>query len=312
METTALIILEYNNSDDTLNCIKSVLRYNSAPVKFIIVDNASSKQGIIQSILSGVHKLFPSLTSKDIVLNPKTTILPKVTVVEAAENQGYAAGNNIGLYYAYKDSDIKNVMILNSDILFVEDIIPRLIANLTDGVAIVSPILFKRDMKSYDLNCARRSLANSEILKLHFPIVSDPWHVSANRKIPFRENTGLKEIELPSGSCMLAKKSLFKTIGGFDPNTFLYYEEDILWEKIKMLGMRNFLDTNVRCIHLGATSTKNSPSRFIVNTSTKSAQYLLNNYRNPNILQKVTMSLFRFMIDIRMRLVEALGKLKVY
>ena len=41
------------------------------------------------------------------------------------------------------------------------------------------------------------------------------------------------DIELPSGSCMMFNAEALRIIGGFDPNTFLYYEEDILYKKLK-------------------------------------------------------------------------------
>ena len=45
MKSTALIILNFNNYKDTINCIESVEKYNSAPIKIIVVDNASTAPG---------------------------------------------------------------------------------------------------------------------------------------------------------------------------------------------------------------------------------------------------------------------------
>ena len=47
---TAIIILNYNNSEDTIKCIESVERYNSADVKYIVVDNGSTRQSVITEI----------------------------------------------------------------------------------------------------------------------------------------------------------------------------------------------------------------------------------------------------------------------
>ena len=41
MKYIGIIILQYNNWKDTINCIKSIQQHNSAPIKLIIVDNAS-------------------------------------------------------------------------------------------------------------------------------------------------------------------------------------------------------------------------------------------------------------------------------
>lgn len=308
MEKTGVIILEYNNSEDTLNCIKSVLKFNTAPIKFIVVDNASPKKDIIRNLKSGLLNLFPKLKESDLIYNSDKNSIEDVTLVLANENKGYACGNNIGLEVAYKDPDISHVMILNSDILFVEDIIPTLLKDLKDDTAIVSPVLFKKGLKGIDKNCARRELTANEIIKLHIPFPADPFKISEKKKIPIKLNSGLMQIDLPSGSCMLAKKSLFQQIEGFDPNTFLYYEEDILSKKIKNLGLKNYLNTNLRCIHLGATTTKKSASKFIVNKSSQSARYVLKQYYESNLLQNCIMSFFVKLINFRMSLVELYHK----
>lgn len=38
---TGVIVLNYNNSSDTINCIESILKVNTASIKIIIVDNGS-------------------------------------------------------------------------------------------------------------------------------------------------------------------------------------------------------------------------------------------------------------------------------
>lgn len=308
MGKTGIIILEYNNWEDTLNCVESVLKFNTAPIKFIVVDNASSKKNVIRNLKSGLLNLFPKLKESDLIYNHNNSI-KEITLVLSEENKGYACGNNIGLEVAYKDPDISHIMILNSDILFVEDIIPRLLKDLKDDTAIVSPVLFKEGLKEIDKNCARRELTANEIIKLHIPFPADPFKISEKKKIPITLNSGLMQIDLPSGSCMLARKSLFQQIDGFDPNTFLYYEEDILSKKIKKLGLKIYLNTNLKCIHLGATTTKHSASRFIVNNSSYSAYYTLKKYYNINILQNVLMIIFRVLINAKMVIIGFLHKL---
>ncbi len=304
MGKIGIIILEYNNYVDTQNCVRSVLKYNSAPAKFIIVDNASTNKNVIPNLISGLKDLFTDLKESDIIYKSDKELLNDVTLVLAEENKGYACGNNIGLEIAYKDPTISHIMILNSDILFVEDIIPTLIDDIKEDTAIVSPVLYKKGLEEIDNNCARRELTANEILKLHIPFPVDPFRISEKKKLPVKFNSGLMPIDLPSGSCMLAKKEIFQRIGGFDPNTFLYYEEDILNKKIKKLGLKNYLDTSLKCIHLGATTTKQETSGFIVNSSSYSAHYTLKTYYEINVLQNIIMYIFRIFICLRMMLVD--------
>ncbi len=50
MSCTALIILIFNNKDNIVNLIESVERYNTAPIKYIIIDNGSTALGITENI----------------------------------------------------------------------------------------------------------------------------------------------------------------------------------------------------------------------------------------------------------------------
>lgn len=268
---TALIILTYNNCDDTIACVRSVLQYNTAPIRIIVVDNASE----------------PKLQRR--LRNQLAQICPGTTYVESSKNLGYARGNNLGLEIAYGDPTIDYVMVLNNDVLFIQDIIPGLIEiqRSTPDSAIVSPILLKADQQSYDYNCARRNESVSDMMRrnmLHY------WwrYKGKNPNQIFKRRYMLHDIdmacaavpiELPSGSCMLARKDLFQKIGGFDPNTFLYYEENILYRKIEKLGLKNYLCPQLRCVHLGAATMSTLPdSKFAMNHEIRSQRYYVREY----------------------------------
>ena len=47
---TAILILNYNNYEDTINCIDSVEKFNSAPIKFIVVDNGSKRENVVGAL----------------------------------------------------------------------------------------------------------------------------------------------------------------------------------------------------------------------------------------------------------------------
>ena len=94
------------------------------------------------------------------------------------------------------------------------------------------------------------------------------------------------KIELPSGSCMFIKKTLFKQMDYFDPNTFLYYEENILYRKVKRINRQNYLFTDLKCIHLGAQSTsKISYSYDKMKKNMASPLYYMKNYYGLNSIQ---------------------------
>lgn len=285
---TGIVILNYNNVSDTINCINSVETFNTSAIKYIIVDNGS-KTECVEDLLSFFQDRFYSrfkVFSENDSIGDST--LPYLSFVCSKTNDGYAKGNNKGLFLANQDDDIDNIMILNNDILFVADIIPGLIEKLDTlkDAAIISPVLYKKDLSGIDPNCARKILTLKQRFIIYSLLYIDIFKIITkirNRTFLLtEENLDFSvndiEIELPSGSCMLIKKSLFRTIDYFDPGTFLYYEEDILYSKIKDLHKRNYLDLHLKCIHLGASTTVKSPSAFILKCAIDSNLYYIKNY----------------------------------
>lgn len=296
---TALIILNYNNYEDTINCIESVEHYNTAKVKIIVVDNGSTRKEAAAKLGQYMEQRYQNnflhLDDQSLGESTKSNItLPYATYIESATNDGYACGNNKGLNLTECDNEIEYVMILNNDVLFVQDIIPEIRSQycLLADVAILSPILYKRNMKGLDLNCARLNTSlKTELMNNFFRYVYEALHkqktymkrcylINEEDKLP-----QLLKIELPSGSCMFIRKALFSSIGFFDPNTFLYYEENILHKKIEKIGMQNYLVSNLKCIHLGAASTSTSTSHFAIMCGLKSGRYYMKNYADLTALE---------------------------
>ncbi len=281
-----IVILNYNNYLDTVNCFHSVFEYNTSPAKFIIVDNGSTDDSAI-SLDNFFQKKINGLSYKKFVYEKDGLVddLPEVSLLVSSSNDGYAQGNNKGLDYAYADDSIDKIMILNNDILFIEDILPDLINNLDTipDCGIISPILLKKNLKSIDYNCARKNVTIGQLIKknfLHYLYQAGFFKKEDDRYILKDSSSNLKlfRIELPSGSCMLMRKELLREIGSFDPNTFLYYAENILYSKLIAMGKHNYLLTSNRCVHLGASSTIKSPSLFIMKEGMKSENYYVKKY----------------------------------
>ena len=206
--------------------------------------------------------------------------LPKATVVKSKANDGYARGNNKGLKFAYADTETRHILILNNDTLFVEDIVPQLVQDVesTDNCALVSPLLYKKDLATIEPFCARRQGRVRDMLVYNMMIFRMTGYMKRATFIPVSHGSGMKAVELISGSCFLCRKDFFNQIGGFDPNTFLYYEENILWEKIKRTGKVNYVDTDLKCIHLGASTISKHFSSRLIRESFRGQNYFVRNY----------------------------------
>ena len=148
-----LVILNYNNVSDTLNCIKSVIKYTHCPIKIVLVDNGSTKDGVVnqldEKLSCDFYGRYLRLQDQDL---DKVTVLPIFTFIISGTNDGYARGNNKGIKILNADSSVDKIMILNNDVLFTEDIIQSLSDKLDslEDAAIVSPILYRRDGKTIE------------------------------------------------------------------------------------------------------------------------------------------------------------------
>lgn len=285
-----IVILNYNNWQDTINCINSIETYNSALVKIIVVDNGSTNNSVynLNEYFSNKFKTkYRKLNATELVSD-----FPYISLVVNNTNEGYARGNNVGLYLIMNDRSITDVLILNNDILLIEDIIPELIKTKRhyNDSAIITPLLLEKDGSTIDITCARSQYTVKQEIIYNFFHYIFPEYV--DRKLSVRYilkgyNLGKKiiPIQVPSGACMLIDKSFFESIGFFDPSTFLYWEESILYEKVKQNNKQNYLNANARCIHLGGASTNtNTTSRFCLRCGNHSARYFMRKYSNCGIL----------------------------
>ena len=300
-----IVILNYNNEKDTIECVKSIFSHcKDNNFVLCIVDNCS-ESNIVEAVWRTVSSLGDSVRFKSSDVVDK---LHQITYIENCVNTGYANGNNVGLNYLRQFSDISHYLILNNDILFTMDIIKPLAEYLLEhpDVAVVSPLLYDKFCK-VDYECARYEKGFFDIVFRATPLrrLSYIKKKALRNKILIEhpEYLGLPEVDinLPSGSCMMFTRKTFDDIGFFDPHTFLYFEEDIIWQKLKQLKMRSVMLPSVSCIHLGARSTSLSSRDVIGRYYSQSLIYYLYNYSG---LPSIVINCIGFWLRLRDKLIN--------
>ena len=114
MGNICFVILNYKAYEEALACAESVLATQTwEDMKIVIVDNGSQNGSVEQ-------------------LREHFDDEPRVHVIAADENLGFAKGNNLGIRYAREQFDSDFIVAANSDILFEEEICERL-AGIYDG-----------------------------------------------------------------------------------------------------------------------------------------------------------------------------------
>ena len=302
--TTGVIILNFNNADATIHCICSLEKYNTRPVKYIIIDNGSAAESVERLDAFFKPHFEGDYLKADIEDRPDQVSLPKVSFLLNPWNEGYAVGNNKGLAWAYSDDEITRILLVNNDILFTEDILPRLEEDMQSlpGVGIITPLLLQKDGKTVDSCCARRFVSNRNLMVpflLHNRDIFG-WITKHSRKQhiigtnPELLDAGTAfPIDYPSGSALYFKKSTFFDIDGFDNRTFLYYEELILYKKLKGKGLRSYCDPTIQAIHLGGDSTRMSDNSFLQRCNLESADVYFRNYGEMTPTERIAWAVIR-------------------
>ncbi len=229
MEKVAIVILNYLNYIDTIECVESIPVDQYPAKEIIIVDNGSTNDSREQ-----LEKKYRNRNGIHLVLSD--------------QNEGFARGNNLGIRYATESLGCKFVLLVNNDTLF-ED--PRMITTLMEsyepGVGVLGPRIITAD--GDDQNPAARNVIRSRRKQY--------WHYSRiiirtmYKRTAFyqtiRKLNFLKKLRKPKvkhknpdlktctsikmklhGSCFMLTPDFFKYYPYLFPETFLYFEEEIL------------------------------------------------------------------------------------
>ncbi|MCQ2156669.1 MAG: glycosyltransferase family 2 protein [Bacteroidales bacterium] len=254
---TGIVILNYNNSSQTESCLESL--YSHCPAgtyKICVVDNASRPEELA-----------------------KLRSFCREHIIVADRNGGYASGNDLGCEYFDADPQVDKILILNDDTRFTENILCPMEAYLDNhpGCGVVFPLVKAPD-GSVDKACARRSKSRMDLF-----LQATSLGRFGIKRSEFIPTEGLDAHDslatgVPPGSCMMLRKDQFREIGWLDRHTFLYFEEHILSEKLKRMGLECVLLPKISIIHLGAQTTNKQPSKAIYGHWRDSYLYYLENW----------------------------------
>lgn len=262
---TALIVLNYNDYGTTSLFVKQVRNY-SVIDKIVIVDNQST---------DGSYNILKNLEDE------------KVELIQTQSNGGYASGNNYGAFYAMENYKPEYLIIANPDIKIEEKSIKEMIekGRSLDKLGIMScKMICSSGVK---LPIAWKLPNFWDCLKENFIILSKLTGNKLEYPITYYDQE-IKKVDAVPGSFFIISAEAFCDVGGFDPNTFLYYEENILGFRLKERGYINYLFYQKTYDHLHSVSINKSFSsaQKRLEISQKSRKYYCDKYLRINKLQK--------------------------
>lgn len=234
-------IVNFRTPELTLRCLASLDRERALvpDLRAVVVDNASGDDSVKQ-IQEGIDAAGYGAWA---------------SLVASPENRGYGSGNNLVLQAELeKEEPASFFLILNPDTEILPGGIAKQVAFLdahpeasltgprtesTPGMADPTAFRFPRFLN-----------ALSDGFRLGF---LDRW--CANHRTAPPPRAEAHEAEWVSGGCLLMRREVLETIGLFDEDFFLYFEEVDLCHRARAAGFRTWYVPEAVIMHYAGSST---------------------------------------------------------
>lgn len=256
---TGIVILNYNDYETTKEMLNTIKNYKSLDI-IVVVDNHSTDRSFSK---------LKKYESK------------KIRVIKSKENKGYAYGNNYGIEYLIQNYSVDNIIISNPDISVLDKDIKMLVSDLelNLNIDLVAPYVDENGVISRGWKLP--SYFDELLSNMNFV------HRLAKKRMQYKDKhyqMKLSKVEVVSGCFFVIRRKSFQMIGLFDENTFLYYEENIIGNKLKKLGMNTYVDKDVIIKHnLSVSVDKSFNSLKKYKILKDSQKYYQKEYNNLNI-----------------------------
>lgn len=276
------IVLNYNDVSRCINLAVKMSKFYCID-KIIIVDNCSNDNSM-ENLLK--------IQNEDII------------ILKTVKNGGYAYGYNYGIRYAIDKLNADNIFICNSDIIIEEELIDYCteFLKINTEYGIVSTTMLN-------------SNGELEYGYWNFPsylqLIKECFFFTRNKILIDKKILSKNEvldIDVVRGSFMCCRASCMELVKGFDENTFLYFEENILGKKMKKIGYKigvlggfSYVHNHINRAGFNANGVKISLTSML---------YYVYSYCEYNKLQKIILKLFSSIGKIEISFLDKIRKLK--
>jgi GT2 family glycosyltransferase len=247
MNKIYILIVNWNNWQDTLICLESVFRSDYADFKVIVCDNGSQDNSLlyIKAWAGGTLDAFisPKLQLRNHTFPPVQKQIkfkeykrheaerggdleekdPGLILIQNDVNLGFAGGNNVGLRYAVARSDFDYIWLLNNDTIVKPDSLSHLVkkSETDSNVGICGSTLLYYDntdmVQAYGGGTYNKWLGFSG----HLGLLKNIGEYINSERIESR-------MDYVVGASMLVSNKFLRDIGMMSEEYFFYFE-DIDW-----------------------------------------------------------------------------------
>lgn len=249
MNKVCILVLNYNNYNDTIVCIKSILNSTYKNYSIVVVDNGSTDNSVeyLKSWLDGnydvncnnenlkdltsydLHKKLKYLIYKeeDIISNKNVNFQDSsnydLIIIKIIKNKGFAGGNNAGIKYFLANNIYEYIWLLSNDTIVAKESLLNLIEKT----------------KYYENKNIKIGIIGSKLLYYDAPKIINGIGGKYNKYWGFSKHVGICEedkgqydsenwvnqIDYVMGAAMFVSKEFIKDVGFMCEDYFLYYEE---------------------------------------------------------------------------------------
>ena len=247
--SVAIIVLTWNGRQLTLDCLRSLESVETPNTRAILVDNASS-----DGTVAAVRERYGD----------------RIDIIENPSNQGFAAGNNVGIRRAL-ESSADFILLLNNDTFVAPDFVDQLLRPFADaGVGIVAPKIYYAEPRD------QIWFAGGEI---------SLWRGIA-RHIGIRETDRgqydrERDIDYATGCAMLVRREVFEKVGDLDPSYEAYFEDADFSLRARDAGFRIRYAPASKVWHRISASTGGQLSRRKARRKLASARRFFTRHARP-------------------------------
>jgi hypothetical protein len=214
----AVIVINWNNTPETLICLHSLTAWKDLRPVLWVVDNASADQG-------------PERIARD---------FPQVHLIPSNVNLGFAGGNNLAIRQV-QESGVDWILLLNNDAHLAENQAEALIQVLETqpGLGLVGPVI--ENHKGVAVQWVAGGKDISRYLDSHIYLPRWPLKVG--------DGSRLNRVDYVPGTAVLIRASLFTLVGVFDEEYFFGGEMADLCERARRFGFDSAVDVQSLASH---------------------------------------------------------------
>ena len=244
----SIIILNWNTTKDTIECLESLKHQTSKDFEIIVVDNNSQEDQFGQ---------LKTYTEKQNNIN----LIRSTASLPGKPNLGFAAGNNVGIEKAKGDV----IVLLNNDAIADKNWLEEVTKPFSDSEvgAVASKVLF------YDGNKNDTIQYVGGRLTFYGMAISE----HCGEKDVGKYNTS-KETSWAMGASFAVRKDVLDKLGEYlCPHYFTYFEETDLCWRIRSSGYKIIYNPKSIAFHKGSVSVKKNNMSFTQDRFTTRNKY---------------------------------------